>query len=51
MLVASFESHSARHVMPDARDVGRESIALSYIGFFANGVEDGDFINPLIWVS
>ena len=37
--------------MFDARDVGREPIAPSQIGFFAYGDEDGDFINPMMWVS
>jgi hypothetical protein len=37
--------------MFDARDVGREPIVPSQIGFFAYGVEDEDLINLLIWVS
>jgi len=37
--------------MLDASDVGHGPIATSQIGFFAYGVEDGDFINPFIWVS
>jgi hypothetical protein len=51
MLGTSFESHIVSHVLLDTRDVGHESIAPSQIGFFEFGIEDGDFINPLIWIS